>query len=120
MKRILTPLFLGNVVLAISLSSAVAGAPKPTPTPKPHTVIGSISSDSITVNTARGNATFAIDKLTKFTYMGNSVPLADLKPGMRVSVTPKMDGKTAESINAGDIPKDPKAPKASPTPKKTP
>ena len=89
---------------------------KATPTPHFHTVIGSVSADSITVQEPKGEKTFKIDKYTTITYDGNTVTAADLKPGMRVSVVPGMDPTVAEQITASEPPKDPAgsaSPKAS-------
>ena len=115
MKRILLPVILCVVALALSLSPALAGATNPTPVPARHTVIGSISADSITVDTGLVTKEYKIDKNTVFMRHGIRVPSNDLKTGMRVSVTPGFDGKTAATINAGDAPV---VPKAAPTAKK--
>ncbi|MDD5350312.1 MAG: hypothetical protein PHQ12_08895 [Chthoniobacteraceae bacterium] len=117
MKHPLPLLCLGAAVLAMAAAPLQAADKKPTPTPTPrHTVIGSVSSDSITINTGLTTKTFQIDKHTKFNLMGKPVTVGDLKPGMRVSVTPGgFDGKTADIINASDVPK---APPATPAAKK--
>ena len=122
MKRLLSCLFLAAVAFA-PLARAAAPTPKPTPAPR-HTVISSISSDSITVDTGLKTTTYQIDKHTKCFFQGNLVTTGDLKAGMRVSITPGgFDEKTADTINANDVPKAPvakatPAAKATPTPKK--
>jgi len=109
MKQIVSSLFLCVSALAFSLSPALAGTPTSTPTPTRHTVIASISSDSITVDTGLVKKDYKIEKNTVFIFHGNRVTLNDLKSGMRVSVTPGFDGLTAATINAGDAPKVPPA-----------
>ena len=83
---------------------------KPTPFAPHHTVIGSISADSITINTFTGSKTYKIDKFTAITLLGNTATTNDLKPGMKVSVTVGSDPAVAESISASNPPKDPPAP----------
>ncbi|MCX6966308.1 MAG: hypothetical protein NTZ46_00760 [Verrucomicrobia bacterium] len=116
MKRFISPWILGVITLVLAFSPAFAGAPKATPTPPPrHTVIGSISSESITVDTGLKTKTYAITKLTKFYFKGAPVSLNELQAGMRVNVVPGFDGKTASIITALDAP--PANPAASPAAK---
>ena len=123
MKRLLAPLYPGIVTLALIFSPfAHAADTKPTPTPIPHTIISSISANSVTASTTASSKTYKVDKHTKFTFQGKLVTVAELKTGMRVSITPTFDGKTAESINASDAPKAPapKAPAPAPAPAASP
>lgn len=116
MKRILSPLLLCLAALALSLSPAIAGDKKAAPTPPPrHTVIGSISSDSLTVDTGLRTTNYKLNKNTVFMYQGKRVSSNDLKAGMRVSVTPGFDALTASVVSATDAPK---VPAATPTPGK--
>jgi hypothetical protein len=121
MKHLLSPLSLGFAALTLvftPLSHAANPKAKPTPTPARHTIISTISSDSVTINTGLTTKTFQVDKHTKFTFQGKLVAVNDLKQGMRVTVVPGFDGKTAESIDASDAPKAPAAsPAASPAKK---
>lgn len=103
MKRFL-PLLLCIATLAFSISPVLADNKPPATPAKRHTVIGTISSDSITVDTGSNTKTFKIDKHTQFFYLGSKATADELKVGMRVSVTPGFDGKTASSINANDAP----------------
>ncbi|MEI6561869.1 MAG: hypothetical protein WCO68_07275 [Verrucomicrobiota bacterium] len=117
MKPLIVSRFIGVVGLAFSFSAFAANpAPKATTPVIHHTVISSISADSITVNTGKSTQTYKIDKHTQLMFDGKKVPMSDLKAGMRVMVTPDFDGKTASAINGGAPPK--VAPAASPAPKK--
>lgn len=108
MKRFISLLFVCILALGLSASSALAGgAPKPSPKPTPpprHTVIGSISSESITVDTGLKTKTYTINKNTKFYLKGAAVSLNELKSGMRVNVVPGFDEKSASTITATDAP----------------
>ena len=118
MKPLIVSLFIGAIGLAFSLSALAANpTPKPTPVVR-HTVISSISADSVTVDTGKSTQTYKIDKHTQLMFDGKKVPLSDLKAGMRVMVTPDFDGKTASAINAGAPPKVAPAASPSPAPKK--
>ena len=111
-KRSLTLFFVGVLTLVLSLSSGYAkgggggkgGKSKATPTPEYHTVIASISANSITVNSGTNSKTYKIDQGTQFTYQGNSVKAADLKPGMRVSIATGADDTTASAVSATEAP----------------
>jgi len=97
------------VLLTFGLTVALRAdsKPKPTPFPPHHTVIGSISADSITINMYSGSKTYKIDKFTAITLLGNTATTNDLKPGMKVSVVAGADPGTAAEINASNPPKDP-------------
>ncbi|MEI8234618.1 MAG: hypothetical protein WCH57_08025 [Verrucomicrobiota bacterium] len=112
MKHLLTALCLGATLAFASHAHAQS---TPTPMPVRHTVIASVSSDSITIDTGKKTITYQIGKQTKCFFMGKLVTSSDLQTGMRVSVTPAFDEKTAEAINASTAPK---AASPSPTPKK--
>lgn len=92
-------------VLSATIATVHAAAPKATPFPPKHTVIVSISGDSVTTDTGKTTKSYKINKRTIFLYQGSRVTANDLKPGMRVTVTPAFDGKTAASIAASDVPK---------------
>ena len=118
MKSFITPLLVGVIALAFSCSAFAGATPKPTP-PVRHTVIASISADSVTVDTGRSTQTYKIDKHTQLMFDGKTVPMSALKAGMKVTVTPGgFDGKTASSVNASPAPKATPAASPSPTPKK--
>ena len=105
-KQLISILPLGVLfsIFAFTSNGRAADAKAPPPPPK-HTVIAVINSESITVDTGNNVRIFKIDKYTRFFYLGSETTLNDMKPGMRVSVTPTFDGKTAAVINAGVAPK---------------
>ncbi len=94
---------------------ADAGNTKPRATPpRHHTVIESVSSDSITITQADGSHTYKIDANTEITFKGQTTTADQLQAGMRVQVNPDAaDQNLAAQISADDAPKDP-----TPKPKK--
>ncbi len=85
---------------------------KLSPTPgEGHTVIESVSSDSITVSTTGGGGganTYKINSFTEITYDGQDTTVNQLQPGMRVTVTPDgADADTAAIVNANAAPTEP-------------
>ncbi|MGB8354377.1 MAG: hypothetical protein WCD79_10845 [Chthoniobacteraceae bacterium] len=112
MKKSLFSLVTLAALFAFLFTTALHAADpkaKPTPFVPHHTVIGSISADSITINTFTGSKTYKIDKFTTITLLGNDAKTSDLKPGMKVSVTVGSDPAIAASISASNPPKDPPA-----------
>jgi hypothetical protein len=113
MKKFLLVFPLLAVLFAFTLTASIYAATppaKPTPFAPHHTVIGSISATSITINTFSGSKTYKIDKFTTITLLGNTVTVNELKPGMKVSVVSGTDPDTAAEINASNPPKDPAPP----------
>jgi hypothetical protein len=75
------------VILSLSAGSVEAkGKPKPRPTVQ-KTAIESVTATSVTVKEQTGMKTFTISSLTEVTVNGQRATIADLKPGMFVSVT---------------------------------
>ena len=98
------------ILLALALCvPAFAGNSKPWVTPGVHhTVIESVSADSITITQADGSHTYKITKDTEITFKGETTTVDQLQAGMRVIVTPDAaDEDTAGEIAANDPPKDP-------------
>ena len=71
------------------------------------TVISSVSADSITIAEDKVMKTFAITQFTEITVKGQRAKLADLQPGMMVSITLGTDPTKASRISAGDPPPPP-------------
>jgi len=110
-KRFFSRLGLGAMALLLSVSVACAApAAKSTPAPPKHTVISTVSAESITVDTGSGSKTYKITKNTEITFGGKNVKVDELKAGMRVSVVAGFDTSTAGEIAASN------APKATPSP----
>ena len=108
------PWLLLSLLALIALLSCPADAstkPKPTPKPDFHTVIESISADSITVKEPKETKTYKIDRYTEITYNGQPVKTTDLKPGMRVEVSSNTDTTVASRIDASEAPKSSKSKK---------
>ena len=94
----------------ISLEAAGIKAP-PTPTPShQETIIESVSAKLLTVMTQtlsskgkvlqKTSKAFAISPFTEVNVNGQRATVAELKPGMKVSVTAGTDSKQAARINA--------------------
>ena len=100
--RILLP-----AIMALALISPAAWAGNPTPRPRVHhhTVIESVSADSITVDDPGGAKSYKINKDTEITFQGNDITADQLQVGMRVEVTPDaVDDSLAGVIQADDPP----------------
>jgi hypothetical protein len=103
MKESLMRLFI--VVVAISLATPGFAAGKKKKGPEYHdTVIASVTGNSIVITEDKTTRTFPITQFTEITVKGQRATLADLKPGMAVSVTLGTDGVSASRIAAGDPP----------------
>ncbi len=72
-----------------------------------HTTISLVSSDSITIQSGKESKTFKITQDTAIELKGSRATVADLKPGMRVSITPGLEPTIAGHITANDPPKEP-------------
>ncbi len=90
--------------LLVAVSVADAGAKKKKPLPPQGPIIASVSADSITVTDNNASQTVAITRFTEILFKGQKATLADLQPGMRVSVTLGTDPTKAARINASDPP----------------
>jgi hypothetical protein len=80
--------------------------PKETPEAQ-HTTIALISGDTISIAAGKETKTYKIDQQTQIELKGVRATVADLKPGMRVSITPGVDASLAGYILAADPPKAP-------------
>ena len=87
---------------------ARAGNPTPRPRVHHHTLIETVSADSITITAGETEKTFKITKDTEVTFKGTTTTADQLQAGMRVSITPDaVDPTIAASVQANDPPKDP-------------
>jgi hypothetical protein len=79
---------------------------KATPVPAYHPpAISSVTGNAITVSDQSTTRTLTITQFTEITVNGQRASIADLKPGMTVSVTLGMDPSRAARINATDAPR---------------
>jgi len=95
------------------LVAAIASAPafgkgrkkKTTPVPAYHAPsISSVTGNAVTVSDQNTSRTLTITQFTEITVNGQRASIADLKPGMTVSVTLGMDPSRAARINATSAP----------------
>ena len=95
--------YLTTVILCgmFALSSAF-GASKKKPEPAPHQgpTIASVTATSITIAESSSSKTLGITQFTEITVNGQKATVADLKPGMKVSVAISTDSSKASRINA--------------------
>src|SRR5918996_3664732 len=80
---------------------------KATPVYQPP-VISSVTDNAITVSEPNTTRTFTVTQFTEITVNGQRASIADLKPGMTVSVTIGVDPSRAARINATGVPTDKK------------
>jgi hypothetical protein len=67
-------------------------------------VISSVTGNAITVSEQKTARTFTVTQFTEITVNGQRASIADLKPGMTVSLTIGMDPSRAARINATGVP----------------
>lgn len=93
------------LLLAFAFLTAAEAAKKKKEPPKPRgTVIATVTPESITITENATTKTFAITRFTEILVKGQRATLADLQPGMAVSVTLASDPTKASRINASDPP----------------
>src|SRR5436190_13049980 len=102
-------LFIVISVLLVALATppAFAGSKKKKATPEPQhqaPVIASVTGNTITVSEEKTARTFIIAQFTEINVNGQRAAVADLKPGMTVSVTIGVDPTRASRINATGVP----------------
>jgi len=90
----------------LSASPLLAGEKKKKSKAIEHhdTVIASVAADSVTVDADKVSKSYKITPFTEVTLRGQKATVADLKPGMAVSVTMGADPAIASRIAAGDPP----------------
>jgi hypothetical protein len=99
------------LVVVWTLLAAIAFTPafgkgkkkKATP-PYQQPVIASVTGNAITVSNQETARTFTVTQFTEITVNGQRANIADLKPGMTVSVTMGVDPSRAARINATGVP----------------
>ncbi len=69
-------------------------------------VISSITGNAITVTEGKVTRAFKITQFTEINVNGQKATIAELKPGMTVSVTIGIDPSRASRVNASGVPVD--------------
>lgn len=104
---------MNRLLVVLILLAAIAIAPafgkgrkkKPTPVPAYHQpAISSVTGNAITVSDQNTTRTLTITQFTEISVNGQRASIADLKPGMTVSITLGMDPSRAARINATGVP----------------
>ena len=95
-----------SVLLVALATPAFAGSKKKKATPPQHhpPVISSVTGNTITVSEEKTTRTFIITQFTEINVNGQRGAVADLKPGMTVSVTIGVDPTRASRVNATGAP----------------
>jgi len=92
----------GATMFSLLTVAAIAAAPPAAAEAPARGTIFSIGDAQIVVMTAKDTVTYAVSAMTKISLDGKPVRLARLKPGQKVTVTPKTLGgqKIAGAIEA--------------------
>ncbi len=97
-------LLLAGFLGTLALNPAFGGAKeKPAPAPIQGPVIASVTATSMTISEGKTAKTLIITQFTEITVNGIKATAAELKPGMKVSVTLGLDPTKAGRINATGI-----------------
>ena len=95
------------LLIALATPPAFAGSKKKKPTAPPQyqvPLIASVTGNTITVSEEKTARTFIITQFTEINVNGQRAAVADLKPGMTVSVTIGVDPARASRIVATGAP----------------
>jgi hypothetical protein len=104
MKKLSISLSAFALLLVILIPFSTFGKGKKATPPEHHeTVIASVTANSITITEDKATKTFTVTQFTEVTVNGQRATLADLKPGMVVSVT-LMDASRLSRITATSKP----------------
>jgi hypothetical protein len=100
MKKVSVLLF--SVLLGLLTMSPAFGASKKKAAPRPNQspTISAVTESSITIKDQAMTRTLTITQFTEINVNGRRAAIADLKPGMTVSVTLGTDPTRASRINA--------------------
>lgn len=97
LRFLLLAVFLGTLTLSPAFG---ASKKKPAPPEIQAPVIASVTATSITITEGKAAKTLTISQFTEIFVNGVKATVADLKPGMNVSVTLGTDPTKANRINA--------------------
>jgi len=103
-KRLLVAVWI--LLVTVPFEPAFGKGRKKKPVPAYHQpVISSVTGNAVTVSDQNTTRTLTITQFTEITVNGQRASIADLKPGMTVSVTLGTDPSRAARINATGAPK---------------
>jgi hypothetical protein len=107
-KSFFVQLVVSALLVIVTIAPAFgAGKKKKKETPAHHdTVISSVTGNAITVTDDKATRAFTITQFTEINVNGQRATIADLKPGMTVSVTIATDPSRASRVNASGVPVD--------------
>ena len=102
-KRLLVVVWILFAAMAFAPAFGKGKKKKATPVYQPP-VISSVTDNAITVSEPNTTRTFTVTQFTEITVNGQRASIADLMPGMTVSVTIGVDPSRAARINATGVP----------------
>jgi predicted double-glycine peptidase len=95
------------LLVIVTIASTFGAGKKKKETPTHHdTVISSVTGNAVTVTDEKTTRTFTITQFTEINVNGQKATIADLKPGMTVSITIGIDPSRASRVNASGVPAD--------------
>jgi hypothetical protein len=103
--RLLFVVWILLAAIAIAPAFGKGRKKKATPVPAYHQpAISSVTGNAITVSDKNTTRTLTITQFTEISVNGQRARIADLKPGMTVSITLGTDPSRAARINATGVP----------------
>ena len=104
-KRLLVVVWILVAAIAVAPAFGKGKKKKTTSVPAYHgPTISSVTGNAITVSDKDTTKTLTVTQFTEITVNGQRASVADLKPGMTVSVTIGTDPSRAARINATGVP----------------
>jgi hypothetical protein len=104
-KRLLV--VVSMLLVALTTAPAFAGSKKKKASPAPKyqpPVISSVTGNVITVTQEKMTRAFTVTRFSEITVNGQRATIADLKPGMTVTVTIGVDPSQASRVVATGVP----------------
>src|SRR5437899_2191264 len=107
MKKSSFSLLVVSALVVVMGSSVFGGGKKKAKPPEHHDIlISSVAGNAVTVTEGKVTRAFKITQFTEINVNGQKATIADLKPGMTVSVTIGVDPSQASRVNASGVPVD--------------
>ena len=106
-KSVSVQIVVSILLVIVTIAPAFGAGKKKKETPAHHdTVISSVTGNAITVTDDKATRAFTITQFTEINVNGQKGTIAELKPGMTVSVTIATDPLRASRVNASGVPVD--------------